>query len=170
MRFDRASVKLTRGRLEEALKGFGEELGCQVHVGNATFDHDGTNCTFKVELAVVGAGGVVQTKEMSNFRQLAVLYGLKPEDLDAEFSARGEKYRITGANPKSGKYPIIAERVKDGKAFKFSEAVVRSALGRTNPEMPIRGTRKPGWSPGGQPPPLDEDDPRRFEGRSHGSR
>ena len=158
MRFDRDSVKLTRGRLEEALKGFGEELGCEVKVGNATFDRDGGYCTFKLELAVVGAGGVVQTKEMSSFRQLAVLWGLKPEDLGAEFSARGEKYRIVGANPKSGKYPIIADRVKDGKSFKFSDAVVRSALGRTSLPKPARGERPVGWTPGGQPP-MDEDGP-----------
>jgi len=147
MRFDRDSVKLTRQRLEETLKGFGEEFGCQVRVGNASFDRDGAYCTFKLELAVVGEGGVVQTKEMSDFRQLAVLYGLKPEDLGAEFTARGETYRIVGANPKSGKYPIIGERVKDGKAFKFSDAAVRSALGRTTPVVPVRGVRKPGWSP-----------------------
>ena len=168
MRFDRDSVKLTRQRLEAALKGFGEELGCQVHVGNASFDRDGGYCTFKLELAVVGEGGVVQTKEMSAFRQCAVLYGLKPEDLGAEFVAQDEKYRIIGANPKSGKYPIIGARVKDGKQFKFSEAIVRSALGRTN--SPIRGERPVGWSPGGQPPPLPEDDPRRFKGRSRGNR
>lgn len=156
MRFDRDSVKLTRTRLEEALEGFGEKFGCEVKVGNASFDRDGGYCTFKLELAVVGEGGVVQTKEMSNFRQLAALYGLKPEDLGAEFTARGETYRIIGANPKSGKYPIIGERVKDGKGFKFSDSAVRAALGRSGSPKPVRGERKPGWSP---PPPLDEDGP-----------
>lgn len=130
MRFDMNSVRLTREKLQGALQKLEVELGCVVRVGNATFDRDGTNCTFKIDMSVVNDGGVPQTRQMSNFRSLAVLYGLKPEDLGTQFTISGETYLITGASPKSSKYPIIGKRVRDGKSFKFSSYAVKSVMGQ----------------------------------------
>ena len=54
--------------------------------------------------------------------------GLKPEHLDATFACRGETYRIMGLAPSRRRYPVIAKRVRDGKAFKFGADTVVHAL------------------------------------------
>lgn len=43
------------------------------------------------------------------------------------FSFRGTTYKITDYNPSRPRYPITASRTPDGKLFKFSAILVRTA-------------------------------------------
>jgi len=126
--FDRAAVKATRDALQGALGALAEQMGCEIKVGSATFDRSGANCTFKVECAVIGQDGVAETREIADFRGLAPMYGLKPDDLGRTFTNAGEQYRICGIKAKSRKYPILAERERDGKVFKFPADTVKLKL------------------------------------------
>ena len=124
--FDRATVRETRDKLQAALAQVAEELGCRIEVGNASFS--GSQCTFKVECAVVGEDGMAQTRETTDFKARAALYGLSPADLGEVFTNGGDQFRVAGLKPKSRKYPIVAVRVKDGKAYKFPADMVKLAL------------------------------------------
>jgi len=46
-------------------------------------------------------------------------YGLKPEDLGVRFVIDGKMYITTGIKTANRKYPLLADRVMDGKGFKF---------------------------------------------------
>ena len=46
-------------------------------------------------------------------------YGLKPEDLGARFLIGKEWYVTTGIKTANRKYPLLADRARDGKGFKF---------------------------------------------------
>lgn len=127
--FDRPTVKALRSVLEDALKTIETQYGISVHVGNASFTPE--NVTFKVNLAVVGASGQVMTKEATTFKQLASFYGLNPDWLFKKFTnpnAPADEYKVLGLKTGRGKYPIIAERVRDGKQFKFQEAALKSPV------------------------------------------
>src|SRR5690349_20817447 len=82
--FDRATVKALRDSLDTALKTIETQFGISVNVGSASFTPE--NVTFKVGLAVVGTSGQVMTREASAFKQSAILYGLKPENLFQTFT------------------------------------------------------------------------------------
>ncbi len=125
--FDRPTLKALRGVLEAALKPVEAQYGISVDVGNASFTPE--NVTFKVNLAVVGGTGEVMTKEATAFKQLASFYGLDPNFLFKKFTnsnAPNDEYKVLGLKTGRGKYPIVAERVRDGKQFKFQESALKS--------------------------------------------
>jgi len=126
---DRATVKALRGSLETALKTIETQFGISVNVGNASFTSE--NVTFKVNLAVVGASDNVMTKEATAYTQLASFYGLDPNWLFKTFTnpnAPNDSYKVLGLKTGRGKYPIIAQRVRDGKQFKFQESALKSPI------------------------------------------
>ena len=129
MTFDRPTVKTTRERLQTALDAVAAELGCEIKVGGATFESDGSRCCFKVDCAVAGEDGTVETKEASDFALYAAQFKLSPEDLGREFTKGGKTFTVIGCKPKSYKFPILARR-QDGKVFKFPAVVVRLGLDR----------------------------------------
>ncbi len=129
MTFDKPTVRATRDRLQTALDALAADLGCQIKVGSATFERDGSRCYFKVDCAVLDEDGTVETKEASDFVRCAVQYGLVAEDLGREFTGRGSTFTVIGCKPKSYKYPILTRR-QDGKVFKFPADTVRRGLGR----------------------------------------
>lgn len=107
-----------------ALQPLAAELGLQIRARGGRFTR--TSAAIKLECAEL-SDGVAQTQERDDFKAMCHAYGLKPEDLDAAFitDAEGE-FRITGLAPSRRRYPVIAVRVPDGKAFKFgAETVVR---------------------------------------------
>ncbi|MBB5577651.1 MULTISPECIES: hypothetical protein [Rhizobium] len=57
-------------------------------------------------------------KEM--FALLAEQYGLEAADFEREFITSGERFRITGIDPRRPKYPISVERIPDRRGFKFT--------------------------------------------------
>jgi hypothetical protein len=54
------------------------------------------------------------------FVLLAERYGLSAGDFGREFTAGGERFRLSGIDPRWPRYPISAERIPDRKGFKFT--------------------------------------------------
>ncbi len=129
--FDRANLPLLRTAMQAALAPIEAQFGIQIHVGNATYSSD--NAKFKVELATIGANGVVQTKERSSFEALAALYQLDPKMLDQEITYGGTQYIITGLAPRRSKYPVLAKRVDSGKGYCLPIDGVKAAWARKQP-------------------------------------
>ena len=53
------------------------------------------------------------------FEVLAPHFGLEPEDHGGTLRSKDELFGIVAINPSRPKYPISAERVSDGRGFKF---------------------------------------------------
>jgi hypothetical protein len=75
------------------------------------------------------ADGSLYSIEKALFETLAEHFGLKPSDYGRIFKSNGEAFRITSLNPNRPKYPIGAERVADGRGFKFTVENVVMRLG-----------------------------------------
>lgn len=126
--FDRATCKMLGKKVEEALAPLAKELGIRFDYRGGRFSNSAM--TMKLDASTISVDGTVNSKEADTFKQMATFYGLKPEDLNAEFTSRGTKYIIKGLNCRAHKMPILATRVYDGVGFKFPVDSVLRALGR----------------------------------------
>lgn len=57
---------------------------------------------------------------------------MSPDWLGKEFSHGHDRYRVVGYNPSCRKFPIQAERVTDGRRYKFTVGGLRSVMCVTN--------------------------------------
>ena len=64
--------------------------------------------------------GSLYSVDRALFEVLAEPFGLKPSDYGRIFRTGGETFRITAINPNRPKYPISAERLADGRGYKFT--------------------------------------------------
>ena len=125
-----------RTELNAALPAIAEKLGITLKTGNASYSREGT-ATFKLEAAVFSTAGEALSKEAVAFKQLATTYGLVAGDLGREFSTHQGTYIVTGAAPKSYKFPILCRNKADGKIYKFPEKTVAMKLGHLTPTKPL---------------------------------
>lgn len=117
----RSLLRAMNDDMEQALKAVAEKHGVSIEVGSARFTSQ--NATFKVQIAVIGKGGVADTREAQDFRIFATSYGLSPDDLGQIFPYGGKELTIVGLSRKSAKYPILCKR--DGQDVRLPvESVV----------------------------------------------
>lgn len=126
---DKTAVITLRNEIEAALQAVAFKHKIVIKAGNGQFS--GTNATLKLEIAVIDDSGAIVTKEAVAFKQLAVRYGFKPEDLGREFVVRGRKFVLVGIDRNSYKYPVLA--TSNGKTMKLMLADVQAAFGVTAP-------------------------------------
>ena len=81
------------------------------------------------DVSVPGREAEERKRDKEIFVALAEECGLKATDYGREFVIEGERYRITGIDPRRFKYPINAERLPDGRAVKMPLDEVLKALG-----------------------------------------
>ena len=77
--------------------------------------------------------GSLFSHDKALFEVLAPSFGLDPSDYGRTFKTGGEIFRITAINPNRPKYPISAERLADGRGFKFSTENVAAYLNTSSP-------------------------------------
>lgn len=114
--------------IEEALQDIAKKHNVQIRRGNGTYGE--TNATLKLEISDISEDGSVLDKEAETFLSMATIYGFKPDDLNRVFISNGDKYSITGMNPRRSKYPISAIRLRDGGKYKFTVVYTKLALAR----------------------------------------
>lgn len=78
----------------------------------------GFDISFRVGIPM--EDGAIYSLEKEMFKVFALQFGLEPSDYGRTFKSRDEMFRIVAINPNRPKYPISAERVADGRGFKFS--------------------------------------------------
>lgn len=122
---DRALARTLSSEIEAAVASIGESYGVKIATGNGRFSP--TNLTLKLNISTIGKDGAVNTKEADDFRRYAMRWGLEKTDLGASFRREGIEYTITGAKPRSKKYPILATR-PDGRTFKFGASTISRYL------------------------------------------
>lgn len=77
--------------------------------------------------------GAIYSPDKAMFEVLAPHFGLEPSDYGRTFRSKDELFRIVAINPNRPKYPVGAERVSDGRGFKFPADNVVMYLQRSNP-------------------------------------
>ena len=123
---ERNNLDTIKTAVLEALIPVGEELGLSFEFGRGNFTEN--NFVVKLEIATLNEDGTANDRAADDFTSNAFRYGLQTTDLGRSFAMRNGRYTITGAKPKNRKYPIIAEDVAFGTAYKISAMAEKNAL------------------------------------------
>lgn len=130
MLLDKDGVHVLREETIRALADIEKKYGFKVTVGSISYDPNGKYATInKIHVATIGDDGKVQTKESERFKDICILYNLKPEHQGTKIIIRGEAFIIEGINRRRPQFPMLLKRVADGKQYKASAEDVQRALG-----------------------------------------
>ena len=121
-------LKELRADINEALAAVGEKHNVRISAKGATYDPDGANGSFKLEVLSIGASGDVHDKAATSFVERCRLYGLKPEDLGRTFKNGGLTFTVSGLKPLARSMPILATDSASGKTYKFTAESVKALL------------------------------------------
>ena len=132
--FDALLLKKLGPEIEAALAGLGRRHGITIRVGGARFRE--STADLKLELAVVGGDGKVARKETEEFEKYHALFGLEPGDLGRVITLDREEHRLVGLAPNRPKYPLVLERVRDGKTVLCTADVLEKITAARPPKAP----------------------------------
>ena len=128
--FESQNVRTIMDECEEALTAIAEKHGLTLDRKGRTYRRDSLPVMFQFLIEELDADGNAMGAGAKDFIKHASLYGLKEDDFGAEFHSNGELFRITGFKPRARKYPVLAEKVRDGKTYKFPVERVKAALAK----------------------------------------
>lgn len=126
--FDRSVCRQLSQDVLNALEKFCAARNIAIDYKGGSFGP--SNATLKFEFAVKDANGDAVTREAQEFETCCTMFGLDKTDLGKTFVTDRDSYRITGLTMRGRRFPILAERVKDGRSFKFPADIVCRALGK----------------------------------------
>ena len=127
--FDKQACRTLGNAVENALQKVAQEFGVSIKRKGGSYSS--TNYVIKLEASIIGSGGVILSREAEEFKRYCGLYNLEADDLGKTFTSEdGTSYKISGLSTRSGKYPILAENLSNGKTFKLPERMVQRGLGR----------------------------------------
>lgn len=124
-----SNTALTKDKVKELRDNLQEQMsnihldGYSISFGNASFGAQ--SVTFKLEVNQLGSNGQVMTKEHIALNEIGHYYGLQ---FGYKFSYQEHQYRVIGLKKGAKKYPIIAERLSDGKQFVFGLEQVKKGV------------------------------------------
>ena len=128
---ERSTVKDLSADIMEALKAVALKHGVQFTSKGCTFSS--TNANYRIEAAVLGAGGVAETRERTDFPRYAGLFGLKPEWLDKSFVHGPNTFTIIGLATRKSKQPVLAKQHTNGKTYVFPANTVAALMNTQHP-------------------------------------
>jgi hypothetical protein len=125
--FDRARVREVRAELEVYLEVLGGELGVNVSLGDARWNHEEMRFGITVTRAAKGGGKVVPQMEL-DFQRYAFKFGLKATDLGREFTCRDREFKIVGLRPRATRCRAIIGESERGAHYVFDADMVKRNL------------------------------------------
>lgn len=132
--FDNQNLKQIRSDIDAAFAALRQKHGVTLSIGTISYDREGVKATARLTMIAVGDPGVntndprqvYLAKAQAEFKRSATLFGLKPEQYGSIFKQGRESYKLVGLKPRAGVYPVLGQRLSDGKTYKFPESVIAS--------------------------------------------
>ncbi|GEO42844.1 hypothetical protein SAE02_69920 [Skermanella aerolata] len=120
--FDAVVLRKLQPEIEAALAALGRRHGITIRAGTARFRE--STAELKLELAVIGGDGKSARREVEEFAKYHAMYGLEAGDLGRVVILDHEEHCLVGLAPNRPKYPIVMERLRDGKVVLCTEDVI----------------------------------------------
>lgn len=129
-RFNKSNIDLVLRELQAAIEAVATKHGLEVSRSRCSYQMDRVKLScFTVSTVDVAADGTTVSAAERDFRQIAHLYSLSPDDFGRVFTDfQGRSFRIEGIKPKARKNTVIAVNVKSGKAYVWPHAAVQRHL------------------------------------------
>lgn len=112
-------------KLQAMMRAFAFEHGMQVLKTAVRYDETGLR--FSAEVSEMGDDGNALRSER-DFKAIARLIGLTPDDFGRTFTMRGRAYTVCGVMPKARRQPVLAKCADDGKTYRFEGGQVAMYL------------------------------------------
>ena len=127
---NRQTIALIAKQAEQALQGVADELGIDVQHQGGRFDPDAGTYTPKFVFSIEGADEMAFARDARYVSAMVngEVKTLQGEDLGVTFNCNGTLYKLVGVNLRAPKYPVLGQRLEDGKRFKFGTATVRDII------------------------------------------
>ena len=106
-----------------ALAAVCEKYGCDVSIGNISYNETEINVTTKFVNVLEGISA-----EQTLFNEYCRGYGFTKQDYNKNFQFEGKTMRFYGFNPKARKYHCLAQNIRTKENYAISLDVVRLAL------------------------------------------
>lgn len=124
----RGDLHLLGQTFADALKDVGDTFGIKIEPYGGKYG--GPSGEVRLKVTIVDPADPEKI-DRNMFEAYASWFGLDKTDFNRTFVSGGVQYRIKSLKPGAAKYPVIAERVRDGKRFKFPQSTVKSGLLRS---------------------------------------
>lgn len=127
---ERSTVKDLSADIQAALQAVALKHGVKFTPKGCSFSP--SNATFRIEAAVIGDGGVAETRERTDFTNYATQFGLKPEWLDKSFLHGAHNYVIVGLATRKSK-PVLATKLGTDRTYMFPANTVATLMNAQHP-------------------------------------
>jgi len=114
MNFNNQNLNEIRDELNAVLKKYGDEKGLQFKLGGFRYD----SISFTTSLKVTAAESQEEAERIE-WEKLAPLFGLEKDDYGLVIDMYGEKVKLVKVKPKAKSYPLVGEKVSNGKRYKY---------------------------------------------------
>jgi len=113
------NLSMIRDAMTPALEKISNDLGVSITIGGGSYDNK-ANGHFKVNIATLGEGGEIETREWSDYKSCCHWHDCKPEWLGENFRTGNGEFKLIGMKTRGRKFPFIAKSTSDGKTYKFT--------------------------------------------------
>ena len=127
-KFDRGNVEDVRREAMAAVNAALAAYGLQTAYAGGRYSDD--KFSIKIDLNIMAESESGEAMPAS-FPRDAARCGLPADCYGAEFSFRGDRYKVCGIKPRNRKYPVICERMTgfgSGRNYKMEIWCVKNAL------------------------------------------
>lgn len=123
--FDKKTALLFKGTIEARIADIAKDFGVSINVSNIKMP---SRKTMTMTLtAGLGEMHLEDTESGRMFLAHCKSFGISKEMLGRAVTVNRDVFKIVGLSPNSPKYPIKAERVRDGKSFKLTAFEAKAA-------------------------------------------
>jgi len=127
---DRTTARQISADINTAIQSVATKYGISLKDKGCRFS--ATNATFKIEAALIGAGGVVVSRERDDYKLYGFMYNLNPSWLDKSFNHGSDAFTIIGLSTRKRKNPVLAKSAKNGKTYIFPANLVKTLMEAEN--------------------------------------
>ena len=121
--FNKQNLDEIAKAINKSLDEVGKTYGIEIELGRCTYAE--SYFSGKLEANLEAKDGEIYTKEAIAYQKYCRSYGLDDDWFNQEFTHNYEIFKIVGLCMKAKKYPVICQKMKNNKSYKFPVDLIR---------------------------------------------
>ncbi len=129
--FNNITLAASRKAIQSKLDELKEEFGLEIKMGNISYGSDHFNS--KISVSIVGSVDEYE-REYDSYVQIGYT---KPNLIGLEFTQGSNVFKFRGIQPRARKNKFLAEKLSDGKLYKFSQEDIMRLIKVSNKTVEV---------------------------------